>query len=270
MSQGATDVPRDVLVLAYHAVSEEWDAVTTVTPAQLVEQVRYLLGRGYASVTFERALSAPPPGKVLAVTFDDAHRSVFEIAFPLLRDLGAVATVFAPTDYIGTGEPTAWEGFADHARGPHGSELICMSWDQLREVGDAGWEIGSHTCSHPHLTRLPLIRLQDELVRSRALLQDRLQRPCRTLAYPYSDVDGGVVEAADAAGYAYAAMIPVGQALSLPLRWSRVGVFRTDSMGRFKLLTSRAARGFLATATGTVTADVVRATKGQVRRAVRR
>jgi peptidoglycan/xylan/chitin deacetylase (PgdA/CDA1 family) len=265
MRNGREDEPSDVLVLAYHAVSDEWDAVTTVTPAQLDQQVRYLLARGYRSVTFDRALTAPPAGRALAITFDDAHRSVFEVAFPMLRALGAVATVFAPTDYIGTGEPTDWEGFETYAHGPHSSELICMDWDQLRTVVDAGWEVGSHTRSHPHLTRLTPSAVRDELIGSRELLETRLQRPCRTLAYPYSDLDGAVVEGAHASGYGYAATIPVGYALSLPLRWSRVGIFRCDSMRRFKLLTSHATRGFLASSTGTTTADVVRGAKSGLR-----
>ena len=58
----------------------------------------------------------------------------------MLRALGVVATVFAPTDHIGTGQPTGWEGFEHAAQGPHASELICMDWDQLRTVAAAGWE----------------------------------------------------------------------------------------------------------------------------------
>jgi peptidoglycan/xylan/chitin deacetylase (PgdA/CDA1 family) len=256
----------DVLVLAYHAVSDEWDTVTTVTAAQLRDQMTHLIARGYVGMTFERALSAPPPGKVMAVTFDDAHRSVYETAFPILQQLGVPATVFAPTDYIDTGEPTAWEGFAEEARGPHRDELVCMGWEELRVVADSGWEIGSHTCSHPHLTRLAASDALDELVRSRDRLEDRLQRPCPSLAYPYSDVNMAVVGLAHQAGYAYAATVPVGSALSLPLRWSRVGVFRTDSPQRFRVLTSRITRDFLATSTGTAVANAVRTTKGQVRR----
>lgn len=266
MADATDGSPSDVLVLAYHAISTEWDAVTTVTPGQLREQVEYLIGRGYVGVTFQRALSVPPPGKVLAVTFDDAHRSVYTIAFPLLQELGVTATVFAPTDYVGTGEPTAWDGFVSAAHGPHARELVCLDWHELRTLAGAGWEIGSHTCSHPHLTQLAAASVREELVRSRELLEERLQRPCPSLAYPYSDVNGSVVAAAHAAGYAYGATIPVGSALSLPLRWSRLGVFRSDSSWRFKMLSARATRGFLATTTGTATADALRALKGQVGR----
>ena len=262
----ADDGPSDVLVLAYHAVSDRWDAETTVTPGQLRQQMRYLLGRGYKAVTFDRALSTPPNGRVMAVTFDDAHRSVFELAFPMLQELGVTATVFAPTDHIGTGQPTAWEGFEEAAQGPHASELICMDWDQLRTVAAAGWEVGSHTCSHPHLTRLGADELAEELVRSRREIEEQMQRACRTIAYPYSDLNARVVDAADAAGYFLGATIPVGGTLAVPLRWARVGVFRIDSFSRFRLLTLQATRGFVATKTGAKTAHAVRLLKGYARR----
>jgi peptidoglycan/xylan/chitin deacetylase (PgdA/CDA1 family) len=265
----ADDGPSDVLVLAYHAVSDHWDAVTTVTPGQLRQQMLYLLERGYRAVTFDCALSTPPNGRVMAVTFDDAHRSVFEIAFPMLRALGVVATVFAPTDHIGTGQPTGWEGFEHAAQGPHASELICMDWDQLRTVAAAGWEVGSHTCTHPHLTRLGPDALAEELIRSRREIEEQMQLPCRTVAYPYSDLNARVVAAAGAAGYAFGATIPVGSTLAVPLRWARVGVFRVDSFSRFRLLTSQATRGFVMTKTGARAAHAVRRVKGYARRARR-
>src|ERR1700735_2861958 len=127
-----------------------------------------------------------------------------------------------------------------------------MSWEELPPLAGAGWEVGSHSRSHPHLTQLTDSALRDELVGSRELLEQRLGRPCRTLAYPYGDVDSRVVEATTLAGYAFACTAPVGHPLSLPLRWGRVGSFRSDSQRRFRLLPSRAARGFLATATGTL------------------
>jgi peptidoglycan/xylan/chitin deacetylase (PgdA/CDA1 family) len=261
-SQGA---PLDVLVLAYHAVSDGWDAVTTVTPDCFRWQLEHLLERGYVGTTFDAALTTPPPGRVFAVTFDDAHRSVLDVAAPLLAERGVPATVFAPTDYVGTGEPTAWEGFEQYARGPHRDELVCLDWDELRGLADSGWEVGSHTCSHPRLTRLSDAALRDELTRSRALIEERLGRPCPSLAYPYSDVDSRVVAATAAAGYRQACTIPVGGSISLPLRWPRVGVFRTDSRRRFSLLTAFSTRTVLQSRSGRALADVVRGAKSRLR-----
>jgi peptidoglycan/xylan/chitin deacetylase (PgdA/CDA1 family) len=263
--------PSDVLVLAYHAVSDSWPAVTTVTVSQFHEQLESLLARGYKGTTFTQALTSPPPGRVMAITCDDAHRSVYEVAYPLLREHGVPATIFAPTDYVGTGQPTGWQGFEAAAAGPHAHELVCMSWDQLAEVTeDSGWEIGSHTCSHPHLPTLSDERLRDELERSRQTIEERLGGPCPSIAYPYGDHDTRVVAAADAAGYRFGATLPVGGARSLPLRWARVGVFRSDSQRRFKLLTAPGTRRFLATTSGDTVADAVRVAKGVARRVVRR
>lgn len=79
-----------------------------------------------------------------------------------------------------------------------------VTWDQLREMADAGIEIGSHSCSHPRLTLLDDASLKDEMVRSKARLEAMLDRPVRSFCYPHgtlADVDARVADAARAAGY---------------------------------------------------------------------
>src|SRR5215210_3808504 len=98
----------DVLILCYHAVSRTWPADLSVTPEQLERQLGRLVARGYRGATFTEALARPVRGKVLAVTFDDAYRSVLERAFPILSDLRLPATVFVPTDFAGTERPMSW------------------------------------------------------------------------------------------------------------------------------------------------------------------
>lgn len=90
------------MVLCYHAVSETWPAKIAVKPDQLEEQLRLLLRRGYSGATFTEAATAPANGKLLAVTFDDAFRSVLEYAFPILSRLGLPGTVFVPTSFPGS------------------------------------------------------------------------------------------------------------------------------------------------------------------------
>ena len=72
-----------MLVLTYHAVSEKWPAALSVIPDRLEWQLRTLLDRGYRGATFSEAVSAPPAPRTLAVTFDDAYRSVLRLAFPI-------------------------------------------------------------------------------------------------------------------------------------------------------------------------------------------
>ncbi len=228
----------DALVLCYHAVSERWPATLAITPARLEEQLRFLAHRGYRARTFSDTLAQPDRGLTVAVTFDDAYRSVFEHAYPVLRALGMPATVFVPTDLVGTGAPMSWPGIEQWLNGPHARELIGMSWAQLGELADAGWEIGSHTRSHARLTSLHDDALADELTGSREQCERRLGRPCRTLAYPYGAIDRRVVRAAGEAGYLGAGAPPNRLPEDSRLRWPRVGVYPADDIRRFRVKVS--------------------------------
>ena len=233
----------DLLVLCYHAVSERWPASLSVTPDAFERQLRLLSRSGFVGETFERAVTRRADRRTVAVTFDDAFLSVLELARPLLDEVGFPATVFVPTDFPATpGEPMAWDGIDNWVGGPHEHELRPMSWEQLGTLADAGWEIGSHTCSHPRLTSLGDDDLARELVDSRSLVSERLGRPCGTLAYPFGDHDERVVRAARAANYAAAATLPGRLPQARPLAWPRIGIYHGDNERRFRLKVSAAVR----------------------------
>jgi peptidoglycan/xylan/chitin deacetylase (PgdA/CDA1 family) len=235
------DVP-DVLVLCYHAISDDWPAALSTTPERFEAQLELLLERGYRPVTFEQAVTDPAPGRTLAVTFDDAYRSVLERAYPIMERLGVPGTVFVPTDWAGREEPMAWAGIDQWLGGPHERELTCMGWEDLRGLARAGWEIGSHTRSHPHLTQIDDGRLDAELRESRAACEQGMGGTCRSIAYPYGDVDQRVIAASRAAGYSLGASLPKRFGSRDPLDWPRVGVYHVDDLRRFKLKTSRLTR----------------------------
>jgi peptidoglycan/xylan/chitin deacetylase (PgdA/CDA1 family) len=228
----------DVLVLCYHAVSARWKAPLSVTPAALESQLRRLLARGYRGATFAEALSKRRRSKVLAVTFDDAYRSVGDVAFPLLDRLGIPATVFVPTGFVDIDAAMRWPGIDEWIGTADEAELLPMSWQQLRRLVEAGWEIGSHTVSHPRLTALPDGDLAYELGASRETCEQRTATRCSSIAFPYGDVDRRVVQAARVAGYVHGAALPSPPHRPRPLEWPRVGVYHDDSERRFALKAS--------------------------------
>ena len=73
-------------------------------------------------------------------------------------------------------------------------------------------------------------------------MERELGRPCRSIAYPYGDVDERVIEAAGAAGYAAGASLPKKLISRGPLDYPRVGVYHVDDLGRFKLKVSPVVR----------------------------
>lgn len=228
------DRHHDVLVLCYHAVSERWEDALAVTPERLSAQLAELLGRGYVATTFTRAVLDPPAPRTLAVTFDDACVSVVRRAKPALDALGVPATVFAPSGWVGELAPMRWPGIEHHGDGPHAHELACLDWDQLRRLGDDGWEIGSHTVSHPRLSAIDDAELARELAASRATLEAGLQRSVLSVAYPYGDVDVRVMARTRDAGYLAAAGLPARPGDDDAWCWPRVGVYRRDDRWRFR------------------------------------
>jgi peptidoglycan/xylan/chitin deacetylase (PgdA/CDA1 family) len=234
----------DVLVVCYHAVSPTWPVGLAIAPDSLERQVSYLLEQGYSARTFVDAVTEPPEGHTFAVTFDDGFRSVFLQGFPVLRRLGVPATVFAWPAYIDARErPPVGPALQPWFGTPHEHELLGSTWEELRELQDAGWEIGSHTVNHPYLTRLEDDALQWELNASRERLEAELDRPCRTLAYPSGDFDERVMAATGRAGYHAACTLPI----QFPVRpellaWPRVSIQRSDSLRTFRLKVSRPTR----------------------------
>jgi peptidoglycan/xylan/chitin deacetylase (PgdA/CDA1 family) len=228
-----------VLVLCYHAISEDWDADLSVTPSGFRRQLTTLVSRGWVGAAFTDAVLDVPAPKTLAVTFDDAFDSVRSLAAPVLAELGLPGTVFVPTDWPGRGL-MHWPGIDQWTTTRFRHELAPMSWDNLRALASAGWEIGSHTCSHPHLPQLDSERIGQELTESRAVCERETGRPCRSLAYPFGEADDRVRAGAVAAGYDVAAGLSSAAFVARDrFDWPRVGVWHGEPDWRFRLKVSR-------------------------------
>jgi peptidoglycan/xylan/chitin deacetylase (PgdA/CDA1 family) len=232
----------DTLVLCYHAISDTWPADLAITQADFRAQIELLVERGYRGCTFHDAVAAPGSGRRVAVTFDDAFHSVLELAFPVLSSLDLCATVFVVTDFGDGNRRLEWTGIDGWLGSVHEHDLQGLSWAQLQELAEAGWEVGSHTRTHRRLTRLSDEALAGELRESREACEDALGRPCRSLAYPYGDYDGRVTDAAAAAGYDAGATLPAALCRPTALGWPRVGVYHKDSLRRFRVKVSPTVR----------------------------
>jgi peptidoglycan/xylan/chitin deacetylase (PgdA/CDA1 family) len=240
---------NDLLILCYHAVDPEWPAELSVTPAALENQLAELARRGYRGLRFSEALEGDFEGRALVITFDDGYRSVLELAKPILDRHGFPGTLFVPTDWTDDARPMRWPGIDRWLGTPHEQAMRPLNWSELAELAGSGWEIGSHTCSHPHLPELDGEALTRELTVSKASIETALGRPCTSLAYPFGDVDARVLEATRDAGYRWAATIPRGMPHPLPLMWPRVALYHADDMRRFRAKVSpslRRLRGSLA------------------------
>lgn len=222
--------PDDRLVLCYHAVSDTVRTKLTVPSAILNRQLSAVRARGYEPVTFQQAVAGSARSRRLAVTFDDAEPNVLHLALPVLAELGMPGTVFVPVDQVGR---------------------RAMSWDDLQTLTEAGWEIGSHTLSHSPLCGLDEASLEHELRGSREAIEDALGRPCRSIAYPYGEVDERVRAAAALAGFVAGCTTSGTLRVADPLLYPRVGVDGRDTLFMFRAKTTRAGRRVQASPLGT-------------------
>jgi peptidoglycan/xylan/chitin deacetylase (PgdA/CDA1 family) len=243
---------RDLLILCYHAVSPSWPAALSVTPDALERQLSELTRRGYRSARFTDAITNTRQGPVAVVTFDDNYRSVLEIAKPILDRHEYLGTLFVPTDWPGQQRPMSWQGIDRWLGTPHEQEMLSLTWQELRELSEQGWEIGSHTCSHPHLPELDGAMLERELTDSKERIEQELGRPCTSLAYPYGDVDQRVCDNAGKVGYLAAGTIPRVLTSAEPLRWPRTPIFHGDDLRRFRLKVSPTIRHLRGSPLGTM------------------
>jgi peptidoglycan/xylan/chitin deacetylase (PgdA/CDA1 family) len=213
---------RDVLVLCYHGVAPD-PLHGEVTPEALHAQLSFVAQRGYRWATFTEAVLSDEAGKVAAVTFDDGIASAVEHGLPVLERLGAPGTMFLTVTQL------EWGGRID---APGAARLA-----------ERGWEIGSHTMTHPVLTNVDDATLRRELAESKDALEQLTGTKCTAIAYPTGKVDARVAAAAEAAGYAAGAALEGGSSVPPgPLAWPRVGVRGDDSIRVFRLKCSRAVR----------------------------
>ena len=140
--------------------------------------------RGYRTLTLADAVARLRAREVFTspsfvLTFDDGYRSVYTEAFPVLQELGFSATLL-----IVPGEQSAREMSLPAMQG-----RPMLSWRELDEMKRHGIDVGSHTLSHPDLTRLSPARAEDEIRRSREIIEDRLGAPAESFAYPFGRYD---------------------------------------------------------------------------------
>jgi biofilm PGA synthesis lipoprotein PgaB len=183
-----------VPVLMYHDIVAEPGVYFDVSVAEFRQHLALLKEAGanvipladlYDHMRHGRQL----PPRAVVLTFDDGYAGQYRHAYPLLKKAGYPATFFVPTGTVGV------RTSRDH-----------MTWPQLQAMDREGLvTIEAHTISHPEdLRKLADGALERELRESKRVLEEKLARRVRFLAYPLGNADSRVARAAHAAGYSAA------------------------------------------------------------------
>lgn len=219
------------VVLYYHGVSK-------ADTGCFKKQMEYLARR--CTVVKASEIMATDVGgakNVVAITFDDAFVSVMENAVPILREYGLLGDIFVPVGNLS--QIPHWEMPENY---PDKKNETVMSKEQIEQLDKEGFEIFSHTLSHPVLTEIQDSRLDVELIESKQALEGIVGHEVIGISYPLGSYDTRVRKAAEKAGYKLGFTIEPGivDRATGCLEIGRVSVSPKDSLIKFKLKASGA------------------------------
>jgi peptidoglycan/xylan/chitin deacetylase (PgdA/CDA1 family) len=169
---------RGVVVLIYHCVGRGSGLELDLPADRFAAQMEWLAGTGRV-VTLDAALELlaapdPPAQDPVVVTFDDGPADFADVAVPILAEHGIPATIYLATAFLDEQRPF-----------PYGAPP--MSWGAMRDTVASGLvTAASHTHTHALLDRLDDRRVEEELARSCASIEEQLGVPAVHFAYPKS------------------------------------------------------------------------------------
>ena len=184
-----------VPVLSYRDFAEKCGAPLCTPKKIFQEQMKYLHDNGYRVISMKEMLGFLEykhgiPERSVVITIEDGYRSFYKIAYPILKSYGYSATVFIYTSLMNKTK----QG---------------ITWNQLRKVKAAGFEVGSNCVSRTDLSKKKelekesdyLKRIKNELVLSKKTIDKNLKQKTLYLAFPYGGYNQRILQFSEEAGY---------------------------------------------------------------------
>ena len=195
-----------VRILMYHRVCPHSDHdQLAVSPMRFRRQIE-LLARRHRVISLRAAadqLSEPAGTAAVALTFDDGYHDNLVHALPVLREFRLPATIFVTTAFCSQERR--------HFRYRESTGRVHLDWSEVRELSrEPGITIGSHTCTHPFLSRLDYADAAREIADSRWIIESELGAPVDLFCYPSGDMGCREETLAREAGYRAAVTVAPG------------------------------------------------------------
>jgi len=181
-----------VIIVVFHKLTRRPILGTSWhTPHQFETTLRWFKEKGFKGIDPIELLKSPNflKEKSLLVTFDDGYREVYTLGLPILEKYGFKPLIFLIAGYIG--KENRWD---------YGVRFRHLGWEEIMELKRRGYVFGSHTLTHPDLTKLSLKELYRELSESKRILEDKLGR-IEFLSYPFGRYNERIKEMAREIGY---------------------------------------------------------------------
>jgi peptidoglycan/xylan/chitin deacetylase (PgdA/CDA1 family) len=179
------------------------------------KQMQWLQSIGMRGVSVSDALSSPAASKVV-ITFDDGCETDLTVAAPILHQANFRATFYITVGFLGR------PGY--------------LVPQQVRELSDAGFDIGSHSMTHPYLSDLDDLELRREIAESKTQLEEMIGRPVLDFSCPGGRWSSRVAAIARQAGYRSitTSRVAANRPTSDPFQLARIAVMRGMPLTAFQ------------------------------------
>lgn len=165
-------------ILMYHSVGNN-GILFTVTEKDFERQMKYLKDKKYNVIKLvelaeklKKREEVKP--KTVVITFDDAYKDNYSIAFPILKKYSLPSTIFVPTAYIGK-----------EMLNSEGKTIPVMNWLEAKEMEESGLvDFASHSHTHPMMDRIAFEEFISEIKTSENMLKQNLKRPVKIFSFP--------------------------------------------------------------------------------------
>lgn len=172
---------NQIPILMYHYIrdyNDPNDQIGTnlsVSPAKFDAQLQWLKDHGYQTVDFDYLLTPYPlPLKPVILSFDDGYLDAYTNAYPILKKYRFTATFYIITSFVGKDN--------------------YMNWDQILELKNAGMNIGSHSITHPDLSKASEEKIEREISQSQKTLEEKIGVSITDFCYPAGKYDNRTIE----------------------------------------------------------------------------
>jgi peptidoglycan/xylan/chitin deacetylase (PgdA/CDA1 family) len=179
----------NISAFVYHRFGDDRYPSTNIDLDKFEAQLKFLKNNGYSVVTLSEAMSSlnsqSTEAKVAVISIDDAYKSFYANGWPLLKKYDFPATLFVNTETVGAGD--------------------FMGWQEIREVKEAGIEIGNHSHAHPYfLNDYNKQDFLEDLYVSQNEFEEHLREIPTSYAYPYGECNSSMREVLDSLGFSNA------------------------------------------------------------------
>lgn len=197
---------NEAVIFMYHRFGEDRYASTNIRLDQFAFELEYLAKHSYNVWPLSKIIrymqnGKKLPPKTVALTMDDAYKSVYTNAYPLLKEKGFPFTVFVNTDPV------------DKHYGAF------MTWEQMRQMQHFGAEFANHTSHHisfvsfvnlpPKVMRR---KIKEQIMQAQQRLQEELGTTCNSdpkmLAYPFGEYTKEIADVVKEVGFTAVAQVP--------------------------------------------------------------